>query len=111
MAKKYIIPGAALIASSYISVLFAIGAIIGYLGIRLFDKKFVQTGKVEEFTIDFGNWQIHVHHWISGSLAIAALCLMSILSPLSIFGIGTLGGLVFHDIHTDKKWYRVIYRK
>jgi len=30
---------------------------------------------------------------------------------LFLFWLGTSGAIVFHDIYTDKKWYKVIYRK
>ena len=84
---------------------------MGYVGTRVFDKKFIRTGRVEPLIIDFGNWEVHIHHWISGLLAISALCFIGFPSPFPVFWIGTLGGLAFHDIYTDKDWYKVIYRK
>ena len=109
--KKYILPGAALIASSSISLLFVFGAIIGYLGTIFFDKKFIKTGRIEPLTIGLKSWEVHIHHWISGSLAISALCLFGFPSTLPVFWIGTLGGLIFHDLYTDKEWYKIIYKR
>jgi len=108
--KKFIFP-TALIASLYISVGFAIGVIIGYLGTNLFHKKFIKTGKVNIVIFDLGNWKIHLHHWVMGILAIFAFYFIGLLSFLPIFFIGTLGGLIFHDLYTDKNWYRVIRKK
>lgn len=107
--KKFLFPGTALIASSYISLLFAIGALTGYLGIKFFDKKFLKTGKIEPLFFGIGNWEIHLHHWVSASLAIFAISLAA--PSLSVFWMGIFGGLIFHDIYTDRNWYKVFYRK
>jgi len=108
--KKYIFP-TALTASLSISAAFAIGMIIGYLGTTFFHKKFIRTGKINIVTFDFGDWKIHLHHWIMGGLAIFAIYLVGFLSSLPIFFIGTLGGLIFHDLYTDKNWYKIVRKK
>ena len=109
--KKFIFPGATLIISSYyISILFAMGIIFGYLGTKLFHKKLVDTGKVGLIIFNLGKWKIHLHHWILGGLTIFFIYLTNLLFSLPIICLGFLGGLIFHDIYTDKNWYRVIYK-
>ena len=107
--KKFFLPGTALIASLYISALFTIGIVIGYFGIFLFNRNFIKTGRVNPLIIDMGKWEVHFHHWILGSLAFSAI--IALQSSLFLFWLGTSGAIVFHDIYTDKKWYKVIYRK
>lgn len=106
--KKFIFPGTTLIVSVYISVLFATGIIIGYLSTIFFDKKFLKTGRINSLVLNLGKWKIHLHHWLLASFAIL---ITYFFSSLSIFWIGIFGGLALHDIYTDKKWYKVIYKK
>jgi len=106
--KKFIFPGTTLIVSIYISALFAAGVAIGYISTIFFDKKFLKTGRVNSLVFDLGKWKIHFHHWLLASFAIL---ITYFFSSLSIFWIGIFGGLAFHDFYTDKKWYRVVYRK
>ncbi|MBU2635092.1 hypothetical protein KJ841_01295, partial [Patescibacteria group bacterium] len=109
--KKFIFPSAALIASFYASVIFAIGVIIGYIGINLFCKKLVHTGKIKRVVLDYGNYNIYFHHWIIGLFILLVGFISQIIYTAPIFWIGCVGGLIFHDIYTDKKWYKVIHRK
>lgn len=106
--KKYLFPGLTLSASLYVSSLLAIGVIIGYAATEIFYRRYVKTGRVNLLILKFGKWRMHVHHWISGTLAIAAL---AIISSLSFFSLGLLGGIIFHDLYRDKTWHRVIYKK
>ena len=94
--------------SLYLSVAFGIGIIAGYLGTVLFHRKFIKTGKIRLLILNCGNWKIHLHHWILGGLGVF---ITYFFSSLSIFWLGFFGGLVFHDIYSDKSWYKVVYRK
>ena len=107
--KKIIFPGTTLLASLYFSTPFAIGLTAGYLGTNVFYKKFIQTGRIKSVVFPFGKWNFHLHHWLSGSMAIFIVYATDLThSPLYL---GALGGIIFHDFYTDKKWYKVIYRK
>jgi len=106
--KKLIFPGTAFLVSLYLSIFFTIGMFIGYLSTTIFDKKLLKTGKVNSLILTLGRWKIHLHHWLLGSIAVF---LTYFFSSLSIFWIGIFGGLIFHDLYTDKNWYKVIYRK
>jgi hypothetical protein len=110
--KKLIFPGAGLMISSYyVSILFAVGIILGYFGTMLFHKKLVDTGKVKLIIFNLGKWKIHLHHWILGILIFFFIYLTNILSYLPIIFLGGLSGLIFHDLYTDKVWYKVIYKE
>lgn len=116
--RKFIFPGIALIASFYASIIFAIGAIAGYIVTEIYCKKLLKTGKVRMLIFNLKGWQIHLHHWILGVLIIFGAYLLNILYSLPIIFLGVIGGLIFHDIHTDKKWrkmtgkawYHIVYK-
>ena len=109
--KKFIFPGGVLIISSYyISILFAAGIIFGYLGTTIFHKKFIETGRIGLIIFNLGNWKIHLHHWILGGLIVFSIYLANLISVLPLIYLGGLGGLIFHDLYTDKEWYKVVYK-
>jgi hypothetical protein len=106
--KRTIFPGAILLTSLYISAPFTAGFTAGYLGTTLFHQKFIKTGRVKLVILNFREWKFHLHHWLSGSLAVIILYAGNIIhSPLCL---GALGGIIFHDLYTDKKWYKVVYK-
>ena len=109
--KKIIFPGTTLIASLYISTLFTVGMVIGYLGTVFFHKKFIDTGRIRILIFSFEKWEVHLHHWVLGGLIILATYATNLLFSLPIFCVGIVGGLIFHDLYSDKKWYKVVYRK
>ncbi len=106
--KKFIFPGTTLLTSLYFSTIFTVGLTAGYLGTNLFYKKFIKTGKVKLIILPFGKWKIHIHHWLSGSLILLIIIIANI--SFSIFYLGALGGIIFHDLYSDKKWYKIVYK-
>jgi hypothetical protein len=110
--KKAIFPGLTLIVSFYyVSIIFVVGIILGYLGTDFFKKKFLDTGKIKLIILRLGDYRIHVHHWILGGMAISFVAYVNLVYSLPIVVLGGLGGLIVHDFYTDKEWYRVIYKK
>ena len=109
--KKIIFPGTTLALSSYVSIPFTAGVVVGYWGTNVFLKRFVKTGRINILIFDLGTWKFHLHHWIMGGLAISAIYFIGLFPSLPIFFIGTLGGLIFHDLHTDRNWHKVFYKK
>jgi len=106
--KKFAFPGIILIASFYLSIAFTIGAVIGYLGtVFFFRRKIKKTGRVKWIELPLGKRKIHLHHWILGGLGMFSIFFFS---SFSVFWIGLFGGLAFHDLYTDKKWYQVVYK-
>ncbi|HHE76555.1 MAG TPA: hypothetical protein ENL27_01055 [Candidatus Parcubacteria bacterium] len=106
--KKIVLPSAALLTSLYASAPFTFGLIAGYLGTNAFQKKFIQTGKVKLLMIPYKNWKIHIHHWISGSLLIIIAYAIDVIHSPIYFG--ALGGIVIHDLYTDKEWYKILIK-
>lgn len=119
--KKFILPAAVLFGSSYLSILFTIGAFISYLTCEMFLKKFVRTGKVRLLIFGFRNWEIHIHHWFMGFTACLVLItayIFGFIHSIPVFLAGILSGMIVHDVYTDKrwnvnkiKWYKILYRK
>jgi hypothetical protein len=109
--KKIIIPGATLAVSAYLSFLFAVGLALGYFGANFFCKKYIYTGKVKTACFRLEDWEVHIHHWIYGTLIVLAICWFGYLPSLPNMFLGALLGLILHDLYTDKVWYKVIYRK
>ncbi len=116
--KKFMFPGVALLVSLYGSLIFAIGAIVGYISTEIFCKRYIKTKRVKCVAFNLKDWEIHIHHWLMGGAVILSAYFFGFIGSIPVIFLGVLGGLVFHDIHTDKKlhendiaWYNVIYRK
>ena len=116
--KKLILPGTAIIASLYGSLVFAFGAAIGYITGHIFCKKYIETGRVKMTIFNFKKWEVHLHHWLTAGAIILSAYLFGFIGSIPVIFLGALGGLVFHDIHKDKEfrkndksWYHIIYRK
>ena len=108
-AKK-VLPAVVLGASFYYSSLLALGIIIGYIGCRLFYKKFVETGKVDLIFIDCGKWKIHFHHWIMGVIFLTIVWVIDWFYLPSFFA-GTVLGIMAHDIYDFNDWHKIILSK
>lgn len=106
--KKYIFPGTALAASLYASGSFALGAVLGYITTEIFCRKLFKKGKMKPVLFNLKGWEVHLHHWIVGILIFLGAWYFDIIYSVPVIFIGALGGLIFHDIHTDKKWAKVV---
>lgn len=111
MAKKIILSIVAVAFSFYFSILFLIGMVFGYWGVNKFCKKYIECGKISPVYLNFGNWELHFHHWLSGALALLIFWLLGLYQVTPEIILGAMGGMVVHDIHTDKEWHKVFYRK
>ncbi|MEA3344135.1 MAG: hypothetical protein U9Q16_00395 [Patescibacteria group bacterium] len=110
--KKAILPGITLAVSFYYaSIIFVVGIILGYLGTDFFKKRFLDTGKIKLIILRLGDYRVHVHHWILGGVAVSLISYIGLAYSLPVVVLGGLGGLIVHDFHTDKEWYRVIYKQ
>src|SRR6476620_1653274 len=70
---KTVLPAMVLLTSFYYSMSFTGGIVIGYILCRLFCQLFVNNGKIDSIFIDWGKWQIHLHHWILGVMLLGVL--------------------------------------
>lgn len=110
--KKRYFPHALVLASGYFSVLFALGVVVGYFLINLFCKKVVAKGKTRPtITFDFKKWEIHLHHWLLAGLFFLLAWLGDALHVFPKLYLGFFGGLMLHDFHHDKEWYKVLKKK
>lgn len=109
--KKFALPATTLIVSGYISLLFALGVIIGYLGTHFCHKKITKKRRLQSVNIKLGRWRIHFHHWLMGGVGLLLLLLFGILHLLPRVCLGIAAGLMFHDFYSDKDWYKVILKR
>jgi len=91
-----------------VSSLLAAGVIIGYGATEIFLRRYHKTGRVKSLVLKIGNWRIHVHHWITGTLLMGVF---AVVSSLSFLPLGIIGGVIFHDLYTDKSWHQIFYKK
>jgi hypothetical protein len=92
------------------SFLFAIGLVFGYIGCRIFQKKFVEKGKIDPVFIDCGKWKVHFHHWLQGIILLILVWIIDWFY-LPKFFAGVIGGIIVQDIYDFNDWYKVILRK
>ena len=109
--KKLVFPGLALMISIYGSLAFALGLVIGYISTNLFCKKLVDTGKIKRVVLDHGNYNVIFHHWIIGLFILFVGIVTQLIYATPIFWVGCVGGLILHDLYTDKEWYKVVCKK
>ncbi len=109
MKKRIIFPSSFLIAAFYIPLYTILGFLLGYLLANLFCYKYIHSGKISPIYLNIKDWQIHIHHWIMGLFLLFFLFTLNYNIPQILFGFAF--GILFHDLYTDKEWYRVIYRK
>ncbi len=109
--KNALLPGTFFFASFYFSILFLFGIIFGYWATNKFCKKYIDSGKINSIYLNFGAWNFHFHHWLMGSLGLFFVWFLNGFYNVPQIVFGALGGLIFHDLHTDKVWHKVIYKK
>lgn len=111
-AKKIILPSTFLVVSFYLPIFFLIGIVFGYWGTNKFCKKYIDSGIVNPIYINFGEWELHLHHWLTGSFAFLFFSFLnSFYYSVPHLFFGALGGIIVHDFYTDKVWHKVIYKK
>ena len=104
--RKITLPLFAAIIFFYISTLFLLGAIVGYIFIQYSAEKIKKP-----IQISFGNYKIHLHHWIYVGLSLIVILISGVNQFLPIFILGFGGGMVFQGIYCYNDWYKIIYKK
>ena len=107
---KIVLPAIVLATSFYYSISFTGGIVLGYLFCRLFCQFFVHSGKINSIFIDYGNWQLHLHHWIMGMVLLAGVWVIDYFY-LPTFFAGFVCGIIIQDIYDYNDWYKVIVKK
>lgn len=104
------LPAFVLVASSYYSLLLALGLAIGYIGSKIFTKYFIENGKVDCIFIDCGKYNLHLHHWITGSLLLLFVGVIDFLYLPRLF-VGVVLGIIAHDIYDFNDWTKILVKK
>ncbi len=110
-AKKIILPGITLLVSAFISFLFVLGLGAGFLGTHYYHKKVPENSRMKYVFLNLGKRKLHLHHWIMATLFFILIWALGLLHVFPKFCIGGIFGIIFHDIFTDKDWYRVFVKK
>ena len=110
--KKFILPGTTLAISLYLSFLFGLGLVIGYICTNFICKKYnIGTNRKRWLLLNIGEWEVHIHHWVYAALIILTIYWFGYMPNIPNIFLGLLLGLIVHDLHTDKIWYKVVYKK
>ena len=110
---RKLIPGATVLVSSYFSILFATGLIVGYFITKCFYERVVEKERLrmKSILLNLGKRQIHLHHWLMGVLIFLFIWICGWLGSLPNFFVGAIFGLIFHDLYFDDDWYKVVLKK
>ncbi|MBI4295679.1 MAG: hypothetical protein HY667_01035 [Chloroflexi bacterium] len=109
-----------------LALLVLVVTVLGYLSYYLFyvswlvgfvtakfggGKQEGRSGRIKSIVLSWRRYQVHLHHWILGSLASAVCALKGfyIMSPELFYGF--LGGLVFQGIYCYSDWHRIVRLK
>jgi len=109
-AKIVLLPAIVLFTSMQYSMLFTGGIIAGYVLCKLFCHLFVHKNKIGTIFVDYGKWQLHLHHWIMASMFLALIWVIDYLY-LPTFFAGAVCGVILQDIYDYNDWHKVIVRK
>ena len=107
---KMVLPAVVLAASFYYSITFTGGIVIGYVLCKIFCNMFLHNGKVDSVFVDFGNWRLHLHHWIMGLALLAVVWVIDYYYLPTLFA-GFICGIIIQDIFDYNDWYKVIEKK
>lgn len=111
MVKKYFIPGTTLLVSFYASFVFGFGIIIGYIFSNVFVNQLIHKGRIKRAVLDHKGYYVYFHHWIIGLVMLLFGFVTQIIYTAPVIIVGCIGGIILHDLYTDKKWHRIIYKK
>ena len=106
---KILLPALVLLPSFYYSFSFTTGIVIGYVLCKIFCHLFVNKGKINSIFIDYGKWQLHLHHWIIGIMVLAIVWVIDYFY-LPTFFAGAVCGMIIQDIYDYNDWYKVVVK-
>ncbi len=106
---KMFLPAVVLATSFYYSFSFTGGIVIGYVLCKIFSHFFVHNGKVDMVFLNFGKWQIHLHHWIVGIILLVVVWTVDHYYLPTLFA-GFICGIIIQDIYDYNDWHKVIVK-
>jgi len=107
---KMVLPAIVLATSFRYSIAFPTGIVIGYILSKLFCHYFLKNGRVNSIFLDYGNWKIHLHHWIMGFMFLALVWTLDFFY-LPTFFTGIIIGVIIQDIYDYNDWHQIILKK
>lgn len=94
-----------------ISLQIYLGIIFGYfLGKFLSGEKTGQSGVIRSIVLNFGNYRLHLHHWILSLGVLIFNFLTSFSFPFPQFSLSLLGGFAIQGIICYSDWYKILIR-
>ncbi len=108
--RKVILPGATLVLSFYLSFLFGIGILIGFL-ISTIIIKGIEQDLFKRIFIGFGEWKLHLHHWMIGIIILFVFISIGWFPVHSKVFLGGICGLVLHEFYFDNDWFEIILKR
>jgi len=103
--KKITLPIFTGVISLYISVLFCFGIIAGYIFMKYF------SGRIKSVEFSFGNYKLHLHHWLYSSLVLVIMFITDIHSFFPVFVLGFGGGFVLQGIYCYGDWHKILKKR
>ena len=98
------------IALALISLQLGLGIIFGYFTARfLAGKKAGQQGIIKSLTFQFGDYKLHLHHWLL-SFGVLAFAFFFNLFHFHFF-YGFIGGWVFQGVFSYKDWKKILIKR
>ena len=95
----------------YYSSLFAIGLLIGFLVTTLICRKFnINEYSGKQIFVDFGNWKLHLHHWIMGLLLVGLILLGGWRPEIPAFVWGLIAGMIAEDFYNYSDWHEILVK-
>ena len=112
ISKKKILLGAPAVALPLVSLQAFFGALLGYFLAKFIagNEKKGTPGKVKSIAFNVGNYRLHLHHWLFGSIVLVPSWYYGFL-PFDKFSWGFLGGLIFHGIYSYSDWHKILTRR
>ena len=107
-----ILPAFFALASLYVSLMFALGGMLGFVfGKYVAGKEPGQPGKIGSLRFSVGRYIIHLHHWFYVSLGLVIIFVSGVVYFFPIFLLGFVSGFAFQGIYCYNDWYRFVLKK
>ena len=98
------------IALALISLELGLGIIFGYFTARLLaGKQTGQQGIIKSLTFQFGDYKLHLHHWLL-SFGVLAFAFFFNLFHFHFF-YGFIGGWVIQGVFSYKDWKKILIKR
>ncbi len=109
MKRKLVCSLSLLVVSIILGYLFFVGGLLGFLLAKyIAGRTSGNPGRIRSIAIPFGNYKIHLHHWLISSGIIALSLITSVGFLASAIFYGVLSGSVFQGIYSYSDWHKIL---